>query len=117
MVKINEFFDQDQIKDLKIGSELPYNVVEDLAIFMKNDPIFYRKHLYPVLVDVQEAVKNGGKYNKRKMIPVVNSAIQEYVKKFGIQKRPEDLLQDGEKIECINKILKDELENFRKGEY
>ena len=117
MVKIKEFIEQDQIRDLKIGEELPYNVVEDLCIYMQNDPTFYRQHLYPMLVDVQEAVKNGGKFNKRKMIPTVEYAIKEYVKKFEIKKRPQDLLQDGEKMECVNKILKNEMENFRKGEY
>jgi hypothetical protein len=116
-MKIVEFFDQKDIKDLKVGEELPYNVVEDLCIYMQNDPSFYRSHLYPVLVDVQEAVKNGGKYNKRKMIPTVEYAISEYIKKFDIKKRPQDLLQDSEKIECVNKILKNEMENFRKGEY
>ena len=117
MVKINEFFDKDNFKELKIGDELPYNVVEDLCIYMKNNPSFFRKHYYPAMVDVQEATKNGGKYNKRKMIPAVEVAIREYIKEYDIQKRPEDLLTDREKMECISNILKDELEALRAGEY
>lgn len=116
-MKINEFFDKDNVKELKIGSELPYNVVEDLCIFMRQDPEFYRHNLYPAMLDVQQAVSNGGKYNKRNMLPVVEKAIVEYVKKFNIQKRPADLLQDSEKMECISKLLNDEKESLRRGDY
>jgi hypothetical protein len=116
-MKINEFFDQDNIKELKIGSEMPYDVVEDLCIYMRQDPAFYRNSLYPAMVDVQEAVKNGGKYNKKNMMSVVEKAIVEYINKFEIQKRPADLLQDNEKMECITKLLKDELESLRRGDY
>ena len=115
--QVTEFFDQDNIKDLKIGSELPFNVVEDLCVYMRQDPNFYRTNLYPAMLDVQEAVKNGGKYNKKQMLPVVEKAIIEYIKKFEIQKRPNELLQDSEKMECISKLLKDETESLRKGDY
>lgn len=116
-MKIVEFFDQKSIADLKIGDKLPYNVVEDLCIYMRNEPNFYRQHLYPALIDVQEAVKNGGKYNKKNLLPIVELAINSYIKKFEIQKRPEDLLLPEERMECINKLLKDEVDNFRKGMY
>ena len=116
-MKIVEFFNKQNIENLKIGDQLPYNVVEDLCIYMRNDPMFYRKNLYPALIDVQEAVKNGGKYPKKSLLPVVERAIKEYIKKFEIKKRPEDLLVHEEKMECINKLLKDEVDNFRKGMY
>ena len=115
--QVNEFFDKDNVKDLKIGSEMPYNVVDDLCIYMRQDPEFYRTSLYPAMIDVQEAVKGGGKYNKKNMLPVVEKAIAQYIKKFEIQKRPQDLLQDSEKMECITKLLKDEVESLRKGDY
>lgn len=116
-MKIIEFFDQKQVQNLKIGSELPYNVVEDLCIYMQNDPSFYRKNLYPAMLDVQESVKNGGKYNKKLLLPVIEKAIQSYVNKFNIKKRPQDLLLPEEKMDCINRLLKNEVENFRKGFY
>lgn len=117
MVKINEFFNQDRMEELRIGDKLPFNVVEDLVVYMKNDPTFYREHLYPAMIDVQEAVKKGGKYPKKSLLPVVERAIESYIKKFEIKKRPNDLLLPEEKMECINKLLKDEVDNFRKGMY
>lgn len=116
-MKINEFFDQEKIQDLKIGDQLPFDVIEDLIIYMKNDPTFYREQLYPAMIDVQEAVRNGGKYNKKKLMPVIERAIESYLKKFEISKRPKDLMMPEEKIECINKLLKDEVDNFRNGVY
>ncbi len=100
-----------------MDESLPWDVVEDLAVFMRNDPTFYRRHLYPTMIDVQEAVKNGGKYNKKSMLPIVDRAIESYIKKFEIKKRPEDLLTDSEKMSLVNSILKAEAENFRKGSY
>jgi hypothetical protein len=111
MVKINDF------SDVSVNDSLPWNMVEDLCIYMKNDQKFYRSNFYPALLKVQETVKNGGKYSKKEMLPVVEKAIVNYIQKFNIKKRPEELMQDNEKMECINRILKDEMENFRKGMY
>lgn len=111
MVKVAE------LTNVNMEENLPWDVVEDIAVFMRNDPAFYRRHLYPTMVDVQEAVKNGGKYNKKSMLPIVDRAIKSYIKKFDIKKRPEDLLTDSEKMQLINSILEQEVENFRKGSY
>ena len=47
MVMITEIFDKKAIEDLKIGDQLPYDVVEDLKIYMTQDNDFYRKNLFP----------------------------------------------------------------------
>jgi hypothetical protein len=111
MVKVTDFSNMD------MNENLPWDLVEDLMVFMRNDPAFYRRHMYPMMLNVQEAVKNGGKFSKKEMIPIVDAAVKKYVKKFNIKKRPEDLLADNDKIEIINRILEAEVENFKKGEY
>lgn len=109
-MKINEL-------DQSLDEKLPFDVADDLIVYMRNDPMFYRKHLYPKLVDVQQAVKNGGKYNKKSLLPIVERAIQEYIVKYKVKKLPEELLNDGEKMDCINRLLDDEKDNFKKGIY
>ena len=42
-MKINEIFNNRSVDDLKTGKDLPFNEVEDLIIYMKNDPDFYRQ--------------------------------------------------------------------------
>lgn len=111
MVKLVEVTDQE------LGEQLPYDVAEDLVVYMRNEPMFYRKHLYPALVDVQEAVRTGGKYNKRQLLPVIEKAIQAYVNRYGIKRAPESLMNEQEKLECISKLLADEQKNFREGIY
>ena len=63
MVKRNEILENammDNSPEMKIGSELPYDVLDDVVVFMQNDPDFYRTQTYPALVDVQKAINNGG---------------------------------------------------------
>ena len=103
--------------DIDPNGPLPWNMVDDLIVYMKNESNFYRKNLYPMLLNVQETVQNGNKFDKKKMIPIIDQAIKEYINKFEIKKRPEDLMTPSEKMECITKLLKDESEFFRKGDY
>lgn len=112
-VSVNESF-ENMNKDF---NDNDYDVAEDLIVFMRNDPMFYRRHLYPALIDVQEAVKDGGKISKKTLLPVIEKALNAYINKFNIKKEASELLNDQEKIDCISKLLKDEAENFRKGAY
>lgn len=114
---INEIFDKKAIANLKIGDQLPYDIVEDLKIFMTQDNDFYRRYLFPRMIEIQSAVRKGGKYDKKQLLPVVDEAIGRYLKKYDIKKRPEDFMNKTEKMNCIDSILKDEIENFRKGSY
>lgn len=111
MVKLVEVTDQE------IGDELPYDIIQDLIVYMRNDPMFYRKHLYPALVDVQDAVQNGGRYSKKNLIPLIDKGLQAYTNRFSIKKLPTELMNNQEKIECITKLLADEQENFKEGTY
>ena len=113
-MRINEIED---ISNLDPGAPLPWDLAEDLISYMKNESGFYRKYLYPLLVDVQEAVANGNEYSKKDFIPIIDIAIKQYVKKFDINRRPENMMTPAEKMECINTLLSDEVENLKAGEY
>ena len=121
MVKRNEILENammDNSPEMKIGSELPYDVLDDVVVFMQNDPDFYRTQTYPALVDVQKAINNGGKFSKKQMFPMIDKANESYVKKFDVPKRPDRLLHtDAEKMECATRLLNAEKENFRNKEY
>ena len=51
------------------------------------------------------------------MIPIVDSAVESYLKKYEINRLPEEFLLNSDKKECISKILNDEIENFRNKVY
>ena len=47
------------------NKELPFDVVEDAIVFMRNDPMFYRKQYYPTvtkLADMSRAVNLATKW-------------------------------------------------------
>lgn len=118
MVKIVEFTDLELNAHTNEPTKtLPWDVVEDLVVYMRNEPNFYRQKLYPAMLEVQDVVKKGSKFNKRNMMPLVDEAVLSYIKKYNIKKTPEDLLSDSEKMQCISKILEDEVESFKKGSY
>jgi hypothetical protein len=112
MVKIVEFFSQEDEQGL------PFNVVEDVAIFMRNDPNFYRKHYYPAILHLKELFDKKQKVNPSKLFSsIIKKAAYNYCKAYNVGKRPEELLSDDEVRELIEMIYKEELENIREGVY
>ena len=36
------------------NDSLPFDVADDVAIFMRNDPMFYRKQLFPAIMSMKD---------------------------------------------------------------
>jgi hypothetical protein len=98
--------------------EVPFDVVEDLAIFMRNDPMFYRKTFFPAMADVSDRMERGESVDPAMFIaPVVDKGVNSYCKKFVKDKRPEDIFTTEDKTSCVKKIQAEELSNIKKGMY
>ena len=100
MVKVNEFHDLDIPKEILPKPD--FDVPGDLLIFMRNDPMFYRKNFFPAV----ETYKT----NKKNILPIKNMisvGLNEYCKKFNIQNPQEDLLNDGDVTELARTIIQD----------
>lgn len=105
MVKIVEFHDMEVPQE--ILPKLDYDVGEDLLIFMRNDPMFYRKTFFP-------AVQKSRKGNKVLFAPLaimVKQGVNEYCKTYGLPHNPEELLGDGDIKLIVKKIIEDDLKN------
>jgi superfamily I DNA and RNA helicase len=99
-----------------VQEELPFDVVQDMKIFMNNDKLFYRKSYYPCMVSLQRKVSSGKEYDVNEMLkPTIEAACNEYSKKFDIPR--EQLLKDNQVDELVSEIMKDELPRLRRGEY
>lgn len=85
----------------------------DLVIFMQNDPMFYRKHLYPVIIDYEESKRNKTEFNNRSLLPIVDHAIKIYCKKFNILQDPKELFTKAVKMQIIKDILNPPMDNMR----
>ena len=111
-MKINEFYDQ------PINDDMPFDVVDDVAIFMRNDPMFYRKVFFPKMIDVKKKCDRSTSINaKEEFMPMIDMALERYCKEFKINKRPQELLTAEEKDSLVEKIYSEEMTNIRKGTY
>ena len=108
-----------RIEDLEIiNQELPYNVVDDMAIFMRNDPMFYRKNFFPAVMRMKDCHDNGKTYNADKELrPIIEKAMGLYCSKFKLPKRPEEIMDDQDKKNLIQKLYSEEMTQIRKGAY
>ena len=109
MVKINEFSHNDQYG---------YDIVEDAAIYMRNDPMFYRKHYFPNMTQCQDAHRDGKKIDMASIIkPMIEKACNAYVKQYKIGRHPEEVFRPEERESLYNKIYNEEMPRIEKGEY
>lgn len=102
----------------KDKEELPFDIEDDIVVYMRNDPMFYRKHYYPVLLKMQSAYQSNRSQDAVSLwTPVVRRAVVPYINKFKINKKVEDVV-DANKIKTIaNKIYSDEIDNIKRGLY
>jgi hypothetical protein len=110
MVKIIEVTEN---ASLLTTQNIDYDPGKDLVIYMQNDPMFYRKHLYPVLIDYEDAKKNNQEFNTRSLLPVVGKAINMYCKKYDIVQDPKELFTKAIISQIIRDILSPETEMTR----
>jgi hypothetical protein len=97
---------------------IPFNVAEDLYVYMKNDPMFYRKSFFPAVASMSDRAQAGKSVNLRStMTPVILKAAKSYCKKYKIPKEATELFRQEDINEILEKIKDDELELIRKGEY
>lgn len=110
MVKINEFHDMEIDKDKPIFEPLPFDLGEDLVIFMRNDPMFYRRHFFPISDHIQLNKKNIKAIDRNLINKMINTGITEYCKKYKIPHDPKTLINKGERSVIAGQIIKDELD-------
>lgn len=106
MVKIVEFHEMD-VPD-EILPKPDYDVPADLLIFMRNDPMFYRKSFFPA---IEQYKKN--KKNTSPLEAMIKNGLGQYCTKFNIPNPPEELLGAGEIQSLISEIIADELNGSR----
>tara|TARA_B110000503_G_scaffold137778_1_gene222628 strand:+ start:146 stop:481 length:336 start_codon:yes stop_codon:yes gene_type:complete len=111
-MRIDEFFDN------QIDDSLPFNVVDDIAIYMRNDPAFYRKKFFPVVMRMKDMHDKGKSIDPEiEFSTMINHAIESYCRTFDLGKRPEELIDDAERKELVQKIYSEEMTQIRNGAY
>jgi len=100
------------------NDQLGYDVVEDAKIFMRNDPMFYRKHYFPAMTQCQDAHRTGKKVNMANIIkPMIEKGCNAYVKQYNIGRHPEEVFRPEERQSLYDMIYTEEMPRIEAGEY
>jgi hypothetical protein len=107
--------------DLEVSAEdqeLPFDIAEDLQVFMKNDAMFYRRVYYPAMVKIADQVKQKKKVNFiTAMNPVIDKALNVYCKRYDLPSATKDQFTQDHRSELINRIREEESPNIQNGDY
>lgn len=97
---------------------LDFNPSDDLTVFMRNDPMFYRKHYFPVMAKIADLQDRGQSIDTMALIsPIVQQGIDAYCQKFNITQSPNEVFPRSERAEIVNKIYSEESPEIKKGNY
>jgi hypothetical protein len=110
MVKIVEFTDKDNM-------QLPFDVVDDAVVFMRNDPQFYRKQYFPAIASIADTVRGGKDIDRSVLGSLVDNGISSYCKKYNIARKPADVFTMEDREAIIEKICSEELKEIEGGAY
>ena len=112
MVKIVEFTNRDT------ENQLPFNVAEDVHVYMKNDPMFYRKHYFPCMAKMAEMHRAGKAFNMAQTIkPVIKRAAEGYCKRYNMPMPAATLFREEDENELVERICSEEMDRIKQGEY
>ena len=107
-MKINEFHDMD-IPD-EIVPKPDYDVASDLLIFMRNDPMFYRKNFFPAVETYKENDKDTSPIEN-----MIKGGLGQYCQKFNILNPADELMGEGDIKALTQQIIQDEMEDLEEG--
>jgi hypothetical protein len=111
-MKINEF------SKIEKDDRLSFNPEDDLTVFMRNDPMFYRKHYFPAMAKIADMQERGESIDPVVLMgPVIKQGIDTYCKKFNIKQRPDEIFPPSGRSDIIKKIYSEELPQIKKGDY
>lgn len=101
----------------KTDDRLPYDVVDDVAIYMRNDPIFYRKQLFPAIMRMKDMYDAGKTPDAEACLgEACNRAMESYCSKFKLGSK-ESVFKNEDRGLLINKLFGEEMTQIRNGAY
>lgn len=111
-----KFKDLDFIKQDGEGTDINYDLIEDLAFYMHNDDDVYRKITFPKVAHCIESLKNKKELNPRIFKSAVEESYKKYIRKFPIRQLPESLDEE-ECLEVCKKLHDEFRKDYDDGKY
>ena len=82
----------------------------DLLIYMRNDPLFYRKNFFPAVEEFRQNKKNTAPIEN-----MINKGFDQYCKKFNVMNKKEDIFNIGDVKRLVAEIIADEMKDLDEG--
>jgi hypothetical protein len=98
-------------------TDLGYDVVDDIVVFMRNDKNFYRKHYYPKMAEIAHNYKKTQQMNHESCNEMIDAAIPAYCKRYEILQDPKDVFTKEDRSAIISLIFDEEEEQIKNGGY
>jgi len=110
-MRIDEFSQQPENK-------FDYDVVDDVTVFMRNDPVFYRKQYFPAVAKIADLHTAGKSIDKNACLcDMIENALQAYCERFKVADLADEVFTDNDRQNIMDKVFSEEMEQIRKGEY
>tara|TARA_Y200000002_G_C22672345_1_gene660597 strand:- start:2106 stop:2441 length:336 start_codon:yes stop_codon:yes gene_type:complete len=110
-MRLNEFTD---IED----KELPFDIVDDTIVFMRNDPMFYRRHYFPAVSKLADCQRSGKPADPKKFLSaMIEKGCDDYVQKYNMGRTSEEAYTQEDRNNLLQRINTEEIENIKQGDY
>lgn len=103
--------------EISANNDVDFDVVEDIQVFMQNDPVYYRRVYLPAVLRLKDKTKSGKSVDCKSLLgDAVNRAISTYCSQYDVGPA-KSVFTPEKRSELLQKVYERELENIRKGEY
>lgn len=106
---IREFVESPNLKEV--------DLLDDLKFFMENDPQFYRRVMFPLILKIKKHVKSGGKCKDNIFRSCIDSAVHTYCQKFRIPGNEKSVFTDVDRDKLARQIFGQEIDRIHQGVY
>jgi len=97
--------------------KLPFDVIDDVAIYMRNDPMIYRKQLFPAIMRMKDSYMQGSAPDANECLgEACGNAMESYCSKFKLGS-PENVFKQDDKDALIQKLFSEEMKMIKNGAY
>jgi hypothetical protein len=104
--------------DAELTKKIKWDLGEDAIVYMRNEPMFYRKEYFPTMTSIADRHRAGQEYDMKEMMrPMLERGITAYCKKYKLAGMPDDIFAESDREGMLEKLFKEEIEQIKKGEY
>ena len=99
-------------------SDLGFDLVDDTSVWMRNDPQFYRKEMFPVMTNIADMHRSGKEIDRHKCLgDLVEKGINRYCLEYDLGASPDDVFTQEDRNTLVDKIFGECMDDVKNGDY